>query len=89
MEQLCDKVNTWGSYHPAQMDDVGEFETIKRSYREFFEHDRLEGRYINKLRDAVEQGKYRLIVNLNDLRTMRVLDDGCVFIRCLTLFVRA
>jgi hypothetical protein len=58
------------------MEDDGELDTIKRSYREFFEDERLEGHYTNKLRDAVEQGKFRLVVNLNHLRTMRDIDTG-------------
>ena len=52
------------------MEGGDEIETLKRKYREFFEFQRFEGRYSNKLRDAVETGNFRVTVNMNDLRLL-------------------
>jgi hypothetical protein len=40
----------------------------KRAFREFLESDDHEGRYIDKLKQCISDQKYRLIVNVNDLR---------------------
>jgi DNA replication licensing factor MCM3 len=48
--------------------DAGAIDAHKRTFREFLESDDQEGRYIDKLRDCINDQKFRLVVNVNDLR---------------------
>jgi MCM N-terminal domain len=40
----------------------------KRSFLEFLESEDLDGKYIQKLKQCIDDQNYRLIVNINDLR---------------------
>ena len=43
-------------------------DTLMREYQEFLESDDHDGRYIEKLKQCITDKKFRLVVNINDLR---------------------
>lgn len=45
-------------------------ETYKRQFQEFLEFDDHQGRYIEKLKECIQDKTFRLIVNINDLRNL-------------------
>jgi len=47
---------------------------LKQEYREFLENEGFEGRYLDRLRSAIEDGKFRLKINMNDLRNLGYAD---------------
>ncbi len=51
-----------------------DYETLTRQYREFFENPHFEDRYIDRVRSAIEDGKFRVLVNMNDLRSFGYAD---------------
>ena len=46
-------------------DGIGGYQ---RQFSEFLEHEDLDSRYINKLRQCISDEQYRLVVNINDVR---------------------
>jgi hypothetical protein len=50
------------------------YETLTIQYREFFENPHFEDRYIDRVRSAIEDGKFRVLVNMNDLRNFGYAD---------------
>jgi len=49
--------------------EAQELESYKRQFTAFFEDPNHDGAYIAKIREAIQDGGFRLIVNINDLRT--------------------
>lgn len=43
-------------------------ELHKRNFLEFLESESHEGRYIDKIRQCIDEKKFRLIVNINAVR---------------------
>ena len=50
------------------MNEAGDISALHQQYRDFFEHEAFEGRYLERLRNAIEDGKFRVKINMNDLR---------------------
>jgi MCM N-terminal domain len=48
--------------------DAKNIDAYKREFLEFLESDDLEGKYIQNLKQCIDNKSYRLIVNINDLR---------------------
>ena len=62
-------------------DDNNRIDTLKRSLQEFLEDDALDGKYVDRIRQTIQDGKFRLIVNVNDLRNWnREFTNGCVLV---------
>ena len=48
---------------------MNQFDSLKRSYGAFLQNEEHGGKYSGQIRQALEGGDYRVIVNVNDLRT--------------------
>ena len=56
------------------MSGDADYEILTSQYREFFEHPHFEDRYIDRIRSARADGKFRVLVNMNDLRNFSYAD---------------
>ena len=43
-------------------------DTHKRAFSAFLEHEEFDGKYIDRIKQTIEDGKFRLVVSMNDLR---------------------